>query len=156
LKLVIFGWGNESRGDDAFGPLLLRRAEALGLTDVTAVEDFQLQIEHALDLDDADLALFLDASRMAEPPFSFKEIFPRTDLGYTTHALAPEAVLSVFAQLRKREPPPSFALGVRGESYGLGEDLSPQGRERLEAAWKFTESLIKAPDAEAWRKHATL
>ena len=55
--VVVLGWGNASRGDDGLGPLLLARVEALGLSHVTAIEDFQLQLEHALDLKGADLAL---------------------------------------------------------------------------------------------------
>ena len=117
MRLVVFGWGNESRGDDALGPLLLRRIELAGFADVTAVEDYQLQVEHSLDLEGADLALFIDASRGASAPFAFTEIFAKADASYTTHALAPEAVLEVFKYLRKREPPPSFLLAVRGEGF---------------------------------------
>ena len=65
-RLVIFGYGNPSRGDDALGSLLLARAETevdrLPGLDVALVEDFQLQVEHALDLEDRDLALFIDAA----------------------------------------------------------------------------------------------
>ena len=70
-RVVVFGWGNVSRGDDGLGPLLLARIEALGLPHVTTIEDFQLQIEHALDLRDADLALFVDASVAAPAAFGF-------------------------------------------------------------------------------------
>ena len=28
MRLVVFGWGNESRGDDGLGPLLLARIAA--------------------------------------------------------------------------------------------------------------------------------
>ncbi len=51
MRLVVFGWGNEARGDDALGPLLLRRIAAMRAPDVETIEDYQLQIEHALDLE---------------------------------------------------------------------------------------------------------
>jgi len=152
MRLVVFGWGNESRGDDALGPLLLRRVEAAGFAGVTAVEDYQLQVEHALDLDDADMALFIDAARNAAAPFAFSEISAKADAGYTTHALAPEAVLEVFKHLRKREPPPSFLLAVRGEGFELGAELSEPAKLGLEAAWGFVGGLLKEPDADAWRR----
>ena len=55
--LVIFAVGNPSRGDDALGPELLARLsawlESKGKQEnVELIEDFQLQIEHALDLQD--------------------------------------------------------------------------------------------------------
>ena len=103
--VVVLGWGNASRGDDGLGPLLLARVEALGLAHVTAIEDFQLQLEHALDLDGADLALFLDAGKGTPAPFAFYETAPRTGLTHTSHAMAPEAVLDVYVRVLGRTPP---------------------------------------------------
>ena len=95
------------------------------LTDVATVEDYQLQIEHALDLEGAELALFVDAARAGPAPFAFVEISAHDVTVHTTHALAPEAVLDVFQRVQSRAPPPAFTLAVRGESFELGEPLSP-------------------------------
>jgi hydrogenase maturation protease len=151
MRLVVFGWGNVSRGDDAFGPLLLARIEEAGWPDAELIEDYQLQIEHALDLRDADLALFLDAGRNMPAPYSFGEIFPRAGMAHTSHALSPESVLDIYARIDGKTPPPSFLLCLRGESFGLGEALSEQGKERLEAAWLFLETLERERDPQAWR-----
>ena len=151
MRLVAFGWGNESRGDDGLGPLLLRRIEAASFADVATVEDYQLQIEHALDLDGAELALFVDAARAGPAPFAFAEIFAQDGHAHTTHALAPEAVLDVYRRVRSRALPPAFTLAVRGESFELGEPLSADGAERLEAAWHFIGELMRSPSAAAWR-----
>ena len=153
MRLVVFGWGNESRGDDGLGPALAAaRLEALGLPDVVAIEDYQLQIEHALDLDGAGGALFIDAGRGTPAPFTFREIGARAGMTHTTHALAPESVLDVYAQLRRVPPPPSFALCVRGESFELGEGLSNEGAARLEMAWEFLRELMRERSLEAWRR----
>jgi len=154
MHLVIFGWGNESRGDDGFGPLLLRRLEQAAWPDTACIEDFQLQIEHALDLRGADLALFLDAGRDTPAPFQFTEIFPSGGLTHTSHALPPQSVLDVFRQVEKTAPPPSFLLCVRGESFGLGEGLSPQGMQRLELASAFLTRLGADRRPESWRSLA--
>ncbi len=152
MRLFVFGWGNDARGDDGLGPLLLERVARIGLKDVTTIEDFQLQIEHALDLDGADMALFLDAGRDTPAPFAFREIEARRDASFSTHALSPEAVLDVLARSLKRTPPPSFVLCVRGERFGLGESLSAEARERLELAWGFVGRLMQERSAEAWRR----
>jgi hydrogenase maturation protease len=151
LQVVVFGWGNESRGDDGLGPLLLGRIEAANFADVATVEDYQLQIEHALDLEGAELALFVDATRAGPAPFAFAEIFADESCAHTTHALAPQAVLDVFRRVRSLAPPPAFALAVRGERFELGEPLSADAAERLEAAWSFIGELMRAPSAAGWR-----
>jgi hydrogenase maturation protease len=151
LRLVVLGWGNDARGDDALGPLLLGRVARADWPDVTTIEDFQLQIEHALDLAGADTALFLDAGRNTPAPFAFIEIAPKRGATHTTHALTPEAVLDVYARLLARMPPPSFALSVCGERFELGEGLSPQGASRLEDAWAFVRGLMEERSVESWR-----
>jgi hydrogenase maturation protease len=154
LRLVVFGWGNDARGDDGLGPLLLQRVARAAWLDVRAIEDFQLQIEHALDLDGADLALFLDAGKNTPAPFTFAEIEPARGAIPTTHALAPEAVLDVYARSLARTPPPSFTLCVRGERFELGEGLSLVASERLESAWAFVQDLMAELSVEGWRRKA--
>jgi hydrogenase maturation protease len=154
LRLVVFGWGNDARGDDGLGPLLLDRVRRAEWPDVTVIEDFQLQIEHALDLEGADAALFLDAGKNTPAPFGFAEIGPRRGESHTTHALGPEAVLDVYARTLARPPPPSFALSMRGEKFELGEGLTAEAGGRLEAAWGFVEWLMGERSVEAWRRAA--
>ncbi len=154
MRLAVFGWGNDARGDDGLGPLLLARVTAAGWPDVTTIEDFQLQIEHALDLDGAEMALFLDAGKDTPAPFAFREIEASRDQSHTTHALSPEALLDVYARSLGYPPPPSFVLCVRGERFELGEPLSPEAAERLETAWVFVETLMRERTAVCWRRAA--
>ena len=154
MRLTVFGWGNDARGDDGLGPLLLERVARAGWPDLTIVEDFQLQIEHALDLDGADAALFLDAGKGTPAPFAFRELLPKRDASHTTHALSPEAVLDVYQRSLKRAPPPSFMLCMRGERFELGEGLSAEAGERLDAAWAFVQGLMQDGSVEAWRRSA--
>lgn len=155
MKLVVFGWGNLSRGDDGIGPLLLARLAQAQWPDASLIEDYQLQLEHALDLQGADLALFLDAGRDTLAPYAFSEIFARPGLTHTSHALAPESVLAVFEKTLGLTPPPSFLLCVRGESFDLGAGLSAQGATRLEQAWAFLAQLESARNPAAWRARLT-
>ena len=72
--LLVFGWGNLSRGDDALGPLFVQQLSALAgaampATQVDFLEDYQLQIEHALDLVSRERVLFVDASLNCAAPF---------------------------------------------------------------------------------------
>jgi hydrogenase maturation protease len=152
MRLVVFGWGNVSRGDDGVGPLLLARLQHAGWDETELIEDYQLQLEHALDLKGADLALFIDAGKDTPAPFVFHEIAPHGGMSHTSHALSPESVLDVYRQIEGAEPPPGFLLCVRGESFGLGEGLSELGAARLERAWVFLRELGETRTASAWRE----
>jgi hydrogenase maturation protease len=132
--ILIFGWGNPSRGDDALGPLFVERVEALSLPGVECLTDFQLQVEHALDLQDRQRVLFIDASLDAAEPFTVTTIEPRKDASFTTHAMSPQSVLQVYCDLTDEQPPPTWLLAVRGERFELGESLSIAAESRLAAA----------------------
>ena len=136
--LLIFGWGNPSRGDDAVGPLLIEHIEALNLPGVECLTDFQLQVEHALDLAGRKRILFVDASLDATAPFSVAAIGPVKDASFSTHAMSPQAVLEVHRQLTGEEPPAAWLLGVRGERFELGEPLSTAAQAHLHAAVTWT------------------
>lgn len=153
MSLVVFAVGNPSRGDDALGPRLMAELESWGLPDVRLVGDFQLQIEHALDLDDRNLALFIDAGTGTPTPYSFREIHPIPDRSISSHALSPEAVLYVYGEIR-RPPPPAFVLCVRGEDFRLGEGLSPAAEAHLAAALDHLQACLAAPDVDHWRQQA--
>ena len=82
--LLVLGVGNPSRGDDALGPLFIERLAGALATHVAsgAVElltDYQLSIEHALDLAGRSRVVFVDASVRAAPPFELGRIGPRGD-----------------------------------------------------------------------------
>lgn len=154
MALVVFAVGNPSRGDDALGPLLMAGLESQDWPDVRLVSDFQLQIEHALDLDGCDLALFIDAGTGTPAPFTFSETAPARGRPVSSHSLPPAAVLQVFADIRGMPPPPAFVLCVRGEDFGLGKALSEAARRHLEAAQAHLGSCLAHPDATSWRRLA--
>lgn len=146
--IVVFAVGNPSRGDDAIGPELGARLEQWlareGLSErVELIEDFQLNIEHALDLAGRELAVFIDAGENTPAPYVFEQIYPAAIPSHSTHALPPQAVLQVFRQTEGREPPPSFVLCVRGECFELGEGLSAEALDRMDEAMNRLEQLIR-------------
>jgi hydrogenase maturation protease len=150
--VLVFGYGNPSRGDDALGPLLIEHIqECFGADRLELLTDFQLQIEHALDLDDRKLVLFVDASIAGPAPWNFSELEPVADIGYTTHAMHPASVMAVYQSIRKHPPPPCFLLAVKGESFELGDGLSSNAERHLREAEAFIEGLLDNPDPAGWR-----
>ena len=141
--ILIFTWGNPSRGDDALGPLFAERVLSLNYPGVECLTDFQLQVEHALDLRGRKRVLFVDASFAAPPPFSVSPIFPHQDASFTTHAMTPQAILHTYRQLEQQAPPPAWLLAIRGEGFELGGSLSPVAEQNLAAALMWVEGWLK-------------
>lgn len=152
---LIFAVGNESRGDDALGPLILReigcRLETGELPDrYELIEDFQLQVEHALDMAGRQAVLFIDAGHHTPPPYCFYRAQPQS-IAPSSHALLPEALLTVCVQVLQQAPPPSYVLCVSGESFELGEGLSSAAQSHMAVALEFLDKLLAQP-AEQWEQ----
>lgn len=137
--LLVLGWGNPSRGDDALGPLLVEQlAERAGAQfpagRLECLTDFQLQIEHTLDMAGRERVLFVDAALGLSAPFEVRTLVAAPQAGFTTHALAPEALLKVYADLERAAPPPSTLLAIRAQRFELGEAPSAQALADLAQA----------------------
>jgi hydrogenase maturation protease len=133
--LLVFGWGNPSRGDDALGPMLVEQLAGLAQMSSGRLEcltDFQLQVEHALDLVGRERVLFVDAAIGLRTPFEVSEVHPAAVAGFTTHALSPEALLQVYRDLERAEPPPCTLLAIRAQRLELGE--APGGQALADLA----------------------
>ena len=148
---LVFGWGNPSRGDDALGPLFAARCEALAARHpewggIECQTDFQLQVEHALDLQGRERVLFVDASRDCAAPFDLTTPTPSRDVSFTSHAMTPQAVLQVYLDLRLDDAalPPCRMLAIRGEDFELGQDLSPAAQANLDAALAWATGWLAA------------
>jgi hydrogenase maturation protease len=146
-SLLIFGYGNPSRGDDALGPAFIERIEALQpahpeWTKVDLLTDFQIQVEHALDIRGRELVILVDASITADAPFSYERLSSGGDPAYTTHIMLPQTLLTVYETVTGEPPPPVYLLGIRGEDFELGKPLSAAASANLESAIVFMVDLL--------------
>lgn len=134
---LVLAVGNPSRGDDALGPALLDRLREAGVDrggEVELLTDFQLQVEHALDLQDRRAVLFVDAALTgATVGATVAPIVADARIPPASHALRPGAVLRVASEIAGRAPP-AWQLAIEGRSFGLGEGLSAAAERHLEAA----------------------
>jgi len=138
--ILIIGFGNPSRGDDALGPAALERllAAAPDLGDaVEMLTDYQLQIEHALDLQNRDQVIFIDAAINGPEPYTFESLLPAQASTAATHELSPAALLSVYCRHLRRAPPKCWLLAIRGYCFELGESMSVEASQNLDAAIRF-------------------
>jgi hydrogenase maturation protease len=145
--LLVFGWGNLSRGDDALGPLFVQQLRLLAGTEagsqVDFLEDYQLQIEHALDLASRERVLFVDGSVNCAVPFEVTTLRPSRDTSFTTHAISPQAVMQVYRDLYHAEPPACTLLAIRGMHFALGAPPGSLALDHLAQALAWGQSWLE-------------
>jgi hydrogenase maturation protease len=133
-RTIVIGFGNPGRLDDGLGPAFAGLVRRAGIPGVEALDDFQLQAEHAADLLGHDVALFADASVGGPAPYEVRGLLPGGDGGLGSHALLPETVVRLACDAFGWGGR-AYVLGIRGEAFdGFGEWLSEEAGARLRAA----------------------
>jgi hydrogenase maturation protease len=144
--LLVFGWGNLSRGDDALGPLFVERlrlmAEEACLPGMEFLDDYHLQVEHALDLVDRSQVLFVDASLTCSAPFEVTPVHAARDLTFSTHAISPASVMQAYRELVGAEPPSCTLLAIRGLRFELGHPPGSEALDHLDQALDWAMSWL--------------
>lgn len=153
FKVVVLCYGNPSRGDDALAPLLYDHlVELFSMReDLLLVNDFQLQIEHIVDISQADLVLFIDAHSDCVTPFEFAPLQISNQLSHTSHALSPSDLLGFYQQSLGTLPPPAFILAIKGESFELGGSLSASAQQNLTQARTLVFQLLSDCQLSVWK-----
>jgi hydrogenase maturation protease len=132
-KILVLGYGNPGRQDDGLGPAAAGAISRIGWPNITTVDDYQLNIEDALEIASHDLVWFVDAAKTGQAPFSVQDVLPNPTTEFTSHLLRPAALLAM-AQIYCNRAPPAFMLAIRGYAFEFVESLTPGGQENLRAA----------------------
>ena len=140
--ILVLTWGNPSRGDDALGPVIFERLEQQELPGVEVITDFQLQIEHSMDIANRSKVIFVDAGLSTTEPYELSRIYPEKDDSFTSHAMSPQSLLSIYQQVNDSVLPTSFLLAIRGYNFRLGEEISSKAQKNLEIAYTELLQLI--------------
>jgi hydrogenase maturation protease len=147
-RVLILGYGNPGRQDDGLGPAAASRIEALGWPDVTAYDNYQLNIEDALDVADHDVVWFVDAARFGPHPFAVETIGPAATLEFTSHLLRPQAILAMAHQFYGAAPQ-AFLLGIRGYEFEFAEGLTKAASGNLALAVAMLTDSLRVRQARA-------
>ena len=141
-RVLVLGWGNPGRRDDGLGPAIVEELSRMGIPGVSAESDYQLSIEAAADLAEAERAVFVDAALEGPEPFQVRPLSPSSTISFSTHAFAPEAVLAVCEEAYHRSPQ-ALLVGVRGYEFDIAEGLTDKAQANSRAALEFITQLIQ-------------
>ena len=142
--ILIIGYGNLLRGDDAIGLHAAHQLENLFLGDpeVGVIACHQLTPELADDISGSEFVIFLDASCEGEPgtlrcDSISLESAPR---GFS-HDLDPASLVAAAEQLYG-EAPQAFSITLTGWSFEVGNKLSSGAQRELPHVVSLTREMI--------------
>ena len=147
-SLWIVAQGNDMRGDDALGPLLIDRLQQRSMLakDIDQQWDFQFCPEHALRFPDYDCILLVDASTAIDKPFCLSRVLPDEKKASISHSLSPSELSSVYIKhvAKKGSPGPLiWQLEIKAYQFELGTGLSLQAKRNLESAWDYLYAILQ-------------
>jgi hydrogenase maturation protease len=141
-RILVYGFGNPGRQDDGLGPRLAEMIDGDGIPGLSVESNYQLNIEDAALVADADCVIFVDASLSGEGPFFFEEIGPADEITFTTHEISPQSVLALGDELFGSRVK-AYILGIRGYQWDFAEGLSDQARDNLSLAHEFLREVVQ-------------
>jgi hydrogenase maturation protease len=140
---LVLGWGNPGRKDDGLGPAFIEAVSRLDLPDLVLDSDYQLTMEDSADAARHRRVLFVDADRRGPEPFWMRRLQASRDgSSFSTHSVAPAAVLALCRDLFDAEPE-AWLLGIRGYEFDeFGEGLSAKAGANLARAVEFLRTSV--------------
>jgi hydrogenase maturation protease len=142
-RVLVLGYGNPGRQDDGLGPAVAAGIDRLGWPNLSAFDNYQLNIEDAVDVADHDVVWFVDAAKDGQSPYAVRELSPASSIEFTSHLMRPEALLAIARQCYGATPR-AFQLAIRGYQFEFIEALTPRATDNLRAALAMLMDRIRA------------
>lgn len=147
-NVLILCYGNPGRLDDGLGAAFAAKIKDHVPDGVTVEVDYLLAVEHASDIAENSVVIFVDAAVDGREPFSFRRVEPKTIQSFSTHITEPGNVLELASELFEARTR-GYCLGIRGYEFdAFGETLSTRAESNLAAALDFTIQLLRTGSFE--------
>ncbi|MFH1740173.1 MAG: hydrogenase maturation protease [bacterium] len=142
-QMLVIGYGNPGRGDDAAGWRVAERIEELWGDRVETVTLHQLDVVLAERIAGCDLVVFVDAEASNEPiGKSPTRLYPTAELQDVGHTLNPETILGLGKTLYQAEPE-AYLVTIAAHNFNFGEPLSAETEQDCTRAATDIEGLLK-------------
>jgi hydrogenase maturation protease len=142
-RIVVLGYGNPLRDDDGVGWRVAQAVAERWAERLVVRTGQQLVPEWAIDLQDADLAYFVDASVEVQlPKLEHIPCDGRTTLS-DSHDLGPAQLLAMTRRVYGRAPD-AFILHLPAANFEYGDVLSPLAADGVRRAVCLLNAAIGA------------
>jgi hydrogenase maturation protease len=146
-KVLVIGYGNTLRGDDAAG---IRAAELIAKRhpEIEYVCMHQLMPELAEQIAVSDIVIFFDADVNVTQP-NVRLAVPRVeDDQPRTHFISPESLLRLSQLLYQRMPLKAYVIGIPASQFEFSEELSATTKKAVEESVILAESLLRSGNSK--------
>ncbi|HBH24683.1 MAG TPA: hypothetical protein DDY13_14840 [Cytophagales bacterium] len=139
MKILVYGFGNPARQDDALGIEFVHRMQQMlerefdTLSNIEFDIGYQLNIEDALKISRYDEVYFVDASYDEKENFNIVKLYPKPLQHYSMHSVEPAFILDICRELYGVLPE-TYMVKVRGYEWQMKEGLSPAAEQNLSLA----------------------
>jgi hydrogenase maturation protease len=143
LPILIIGYGNELRGDDAAGPRVAAAVAAMGMGNVRVLVRHQLTPELAEEMSQARAVIFTDAALGAER-VGVCSLSPESERSrvFQAHVSSPQNLVGLAETLFGRCPP-VWMVTVPARQVEFGAPLSTETFAGVTAAVGHIQELIR-------------
>ncbi len=144
-RMIVIGYGNPLRGDDAIGWLAAQKlSEKFQDPQITIIASHQLTPEMSLSLSEHEKALFLDSkagARVGRIQARSIHLKKDTPVGTFSHEVSPEGLLAQ-SKLLYGKAPKAFICTMECEDFELKEGLSAKAEDNFQRYLKAAEEVI--------------
>ena len=155
-KILIIGYGNTLRGDDAVGRKVAEIVAGWNLPHVRAVSVHQLTPELAQDLSASSRVLFVDA-RVGRPneAVAVLSIEASESVATLEHSTNPRTLLAISRALFGTSPAAQW-ITVPGTNFELGEGLTAHAERGMKSALRAIVRLLDGEQSVCGSRWAAL
>ncbi|MDD5401421.1 MAG: hypothetical protein PHQ93_09565 [Sulfurimonas sp.] len=119
---IIIGYGNELRGEDAFGVDVIKELQKLSLKDTKLISVFQLTPEIVLEMLDADEIIFIDTCSNEKNHYKLACSLTQQNGLNLSHHIAPKTIIYMLESLYDKRPS-FFIYSMMSSSFDEIMDL---------------------------------
>ncbi|MBN2613037.1 MAG: hypothetical protein JXB00_15895 [Bacteroidales bacterium] len=145
-RILIYGYGNPGRQDDALGVKFAEMAEEWARQEnyenIETDSNYQLNIEDAIIMKDKDLVIFADASKEKLEDFKLEPLKPRNKTDFTMHHVPPAFLLFLAGELYGYVPE-TYILHIKGYEWEFMAEPTMQALLNLQKAFGFIQDYLK-------------
>ena len=142
-ETLLIGIGNSGRSDDGLGWAFVERVQQEVAFDGRVEQRYQLQVEDAALISEAERVIFVDSFHGELPGgFQLSRCEPCGEFEFTSHVLPPAAVLSLCGDLYGKTPRADMLM-IQGSNWDLSMALSPAAERHLDAAVTFFRRYVQ-------------
>lgn len=141
IKVLVYGYGNPGRQDDALGIEMAEKirewVEKHHFENIETDTNYQLNVEDAERISKKDVVVFVDATQEDIHEFKFTHLKPSPEkVEFSMHSVSPGYVLHICKDLFQKTPE-SYQMAIKGYQWEFEEELTDNARLNLEQAFRY-------------------